>query len=391
MLTPRDIIENAFIQPSIAIGPPTTNDSEPVTKGIRNINLNSFEICLQEWDYQDNSHIPETFSYTMVKKGTYNLDNGTKIDACSLNGAKILRTITLQQTYNRIPVILIPIITERDTAIVTGRNRDSAQNSFDYLLQEQQTTKTSHFFETVDYNAWEPSSTADNVTHKWFDLTSQTEFPDAPLFIAGMQNYNGVENATVLNQNLSRTTTQIKIEAEQSKDLEIDHATEKKITFTWDYGNTQNVSGFKFHLNGNQICETTNPNIRLIDCYAAQINDTMELPVTAVLLDETDGIPSNLPSLNPADYLDLFGMHLATFTWAYSPNQGCLISGFRFFNSDKQICEATHPEDRRINLHTASQHNNKQFQHNSSRIIRRRNQPITHSLSQNKRTITTIV
>jgi len=92
-----------------------------------------------------------------------------------------------------------------------------------------------------------------------------------------MQTAEGVDSSSVRAQNMSQTTTQIKIEEEQSKDSETDHTTEvvgylivdsataqaeapteleKQFTFTWEYDDTQNVSGFRFYLNDSLLCET---------------------------------------------------------------------------------------------------------------------------------------
>ena len=58
----RVILYNSYSQPIVVAGPPTSNDSEPVTIRIRNISPKGFKIRLDEWDYQDGSHSPETFS-----------------------------------------------------------------------------------------------------------------------------------------------------------------------------------------------------------------------------------------------------------------------------------------------------------------------------------------
>ena len=58
------------------------------------------------------------------------------------------------------------------------------------------------------------------VTRTWSNLTFQTEFPDQPFFIADIQTFYGSDTAVIRTQGLSTTSTQVKIEEEQSKDAQ---------------------------------------------------------------------------------------------------------------------------------------------------------------------------
>ena len=120
-----------------------------------------------------------------------------------------------------------------------------SQISFFHKLQEQETTQTDHpNADTIAYIAWEPGQgevygllyeigiTGASVTHDWFDLTFQTEFPDLPFFFAGMQTTNGPDTAAVRTQNMAQTATQIKIDEEQSLDSEMIHIPEIMGYFT---------------------------------------------------------------------------------------------------------------------------------------------------------------
>jgi PKD repeat protein len=240
--------EKSFSQPVIIAGPPTMSDAEPVLVRIRNINETGFQIRLQEWDYQDGTHAPETFSYMVIEKGIYTLDNGSKIEAGNFTGSSSFGQVSLQQLYDFTPVILTQVITENETDAVTGRVRNPNQYSFEFKLQEMEETANAHVPETIGYIAWEPGkgeisgllyeigTTAKSVTHNWFNLNFETEFPDLPFFIAGMQtdawSWTGSETATIRSQNMSPAATQIKIEEEQSKDSEVWHTREVVGYFT---------------------------------------------------------------------------------------------------------------------------------------------------------------
>lgn len=373
-----------FTTPVVVAGPPGFADAAPSTIRIRNVTSTGFEIRIQEWNYLDGSHSAETFGILVMERGVYTLDNGAKLEAGTFSGSTSFQKITLQQTYPQTPIVLTQVLTENETDTVTGRLRNNSQSSFEYKMQEQDKNKVSHKAETIGYIAWEPGKgeyagllyeaglTVQNVTHNWFDLAFQSEFPSIPLFVAGMQTSAEADAAAMRSQNISETTTQIKIEEEQSKDTETSHVGEvvgylaisaapqapvppeqlppsdKKFSFTWEYGDTQNVSGFRFYLNDKQLCETTNPVDRQLTCHSPLLNETMAFTMTAVLLDNSESTPSTVLSISPTDFPELFGIKLATFTWEFDSTLESSISGFRIFANGVAVCETATPADRQL-------------------------------------------
>jgi PKD repeat protein len=233
------LFENTFNQPIVIAGPPTADSSEPVLVRIRNIDQGGFEVRLQGWDYLDDNHVAEMFSYIVMEKGIYTLDSGVKIEAGAFTGSTAFQQVPLQQTYDATPVILSQIMTENDTDAVTGRLKKIKRNSFKYVMQEQESTKKLHGSpEIVGYIAWEPGKgeisglkfetgvTGRKVNKKWFDLVFQTEFPDQPFFIADMQTFYGGDTAVLRTQGLSSTSTRVKVEEEQSRNKEVNHRKE---------------------------------------------------------------------------------------------------------------------------------------------------------------------
>ena len=134
-------------------------------------------------------------------------------------------------------------MSENESDAVTVRVRNVSKSTFDYKLQEQESNKRRHATETIGYIAWEPGSgeisglfyetgfTAQDVTHKWKDLSFQAELPELPLFFAGMQTSAGGNTAIVRAQNISRTTALVNIEEEQSKDAEVTHSAKEAVGY----------------------------------------------------------------------------------------------------------------------------------------------------------------
>lgn len=316
------LFQNTFSQPIVVVGPPSTNGGQPTIVRVRNINNDGFEIRLQEWDYLDGTHVEETVNYIVLEKGTHTLDNGLKIEAGSFSGSAAFSKISLQQPYDFAPVILTQVVSENKANAVTGRIKESSQSSFEYKLQEQETTQNQHTTEAVNYIAWETGTgdvsglhfesgtTAKSIDHNWSKLTFQTEFEDLPFFIAGMQSYNGGDTAEVRTNDISQTAAQVKIEEEQSKDTEVEHVTEvvgylaisssnaaenssqRLIVFNWDFDSNQenSISGFNVYNNGEIVCTANNPGDRTITCETgiSQLNNSFSITAKNISGSETD-------------------------------------------------------------------------------------------------------
>ncbi len=232
----RVLYKNTFNNPIIVAGPPTFNGDQAVLVRVRNIDKKGFEIRLQEWDYLDGRHDKETFSYIVMEKGTFSLNDGTKIEAGTFSSSNQFKKVTLQQSYNLNPIILTQVMTNKDKAAVIGRVTNINQSSFQCKLQEQEKNSASHATETIGYIAWEPGNGnisglqyevgTKSAQQNWSNLTFKTGFSTPPFFIAGMQTFNGSDPAAVRLQSISKTATKIKIEEETSKDAEVEHATE---------------------------------------------------------------------------------------------------------------------------------------------------------------------
>jgi hypothetical protein len=60
-------LANNYTKPVVVIGSVSNNDAQPVTARVRNVTGNRFELRLQEWDYQDGNHSPETVNWMVVE------------------------------------------------------------------------------------------------------------------------------------------------------------------------------------------------------------------------------------------------------------------------------------------------------------------------------------
>ena len=66
-------LENTYHNPVVVVGTLTNEDDSPATIRVKNVTATSFDIYIEEWDYLNGTHSPETVSY-MVVEGSIPLD-----------------------------------------------------------------------------------------------------------------------------------------------------------------------------------------------------------------------------------------------------------------------------------------------------------------------------
>lgn len=235
----ENITYNAsFTNPVVIAEPVSYISNEQAHIRIKNVGSNSFEVQVEEWQYQDGVHGNEQISWIVFEKGEYLLANeliqiGTvSVDNVfasfsfveSFDAADTVVLLTQSQTYNGPD----PIVT---------RNRNIGTTGFETQVQEEEALGT-HSGETVGYVAgidglyngitkdMEMGATGP-VNHNWKTLNFKQTYPGTPFFAANMLTTNEMDTAMLRYKQLTTSTVQVKVEEEQSLDSETNHANEK--------------------------------------------------------------------------------------------------------------------------------------------------------------------
>ncbi|MBM9538468.1 PKD domain-containing protein [Desulfobulbus alkaliphilus] len=373
--------DTTFTTPIVVAGPPSFNNAEPCVVRLRNVDATGFDIRLEEWDYLDNVHPPETVSYLVMEKGRHTLPNGATVEAGSFAGTTTFRTVSFQSAFAHTPVIMTTIASLNQDNTISGRVKNVQPTGFAYMFQEQEASANKHVNETVHFIAWEPgtgtmgtlqyhAATAKTVTDAWHTATYTTPFQHPPLLLADMQTANDTDPSALRVQNPTATGFQVRVQEEQSKNSDTSHLAETigylalgsidgeselpatgehLFTFTWDYDTTsKDVAGFRFYLNNQPLCATTDPTDRSIQCLATMLDGPMHFTMTAVSSTGVETIPSNLLSLDPSQFPQLSTARQATFTWDFDPARESTISGFEVLANGAAICQTENPSSRHI-------------------------------------------
>ncbi|MCJ7602745.1 MAG: cadherin-like domain-containing protein, partial [Desulfobulbaceae bacterium] len=229
-----------FINPVIVAKAVSKNDEDSAVVRIRNVDVDGFDISVQEWDYLDGIHGEESVGYLVVESGSYSLPDGTKVEAGQLSAKEVssFAQIKFKRQFNVVPVVTASVVSMNETEAVTGRMKDISLTGFGLKLQEQEANALLHAEETVSFIAWEPSSgtinglsfevnrTADSVNHKSVNVDLTAGFTETPVILADMQTTDGGDTSLARIDNCLPDSCSLWIEEEQSRDSEVDHTSE---------------------------------------------------------------------------------------------------------------------------------------------------------------------
>ncbi len=213
-------LQHSFDTPVVITGPPTRSGSDPCLVRIRNITADSFEIRLQEWNYNNGAHVTETVSWMVIEAGIHELPDGTIWEAglYDMDGTGQWQTISMNHDFGMPPVILQAVQSENEDHAVATRLTSIAGSSFSSAFQEEEALNDGHALETVGYLAASITSPCD------IGLVS-------------------------LNHSFTRAgdqLTELMVEEEKSKDSEMSHVYEN-IGYlelgSWFFGQIQTFNG----------------------------------------------------------------------------------------------------------------------------------------------------
>lgn len=229
-----------FDSPVVVAKPLSASDPEPATVRIRNVTASGFEIRVQEWDYLDGNHGQETVAYLAMEKGIYRLEDGTLIQAGTLSSepGEGPHVYYFPGAFGTEPVVIASPVSENHSGALTTRIQAVTDTGFEYRLQAQEAASAAPGRETLAYVAWEPSrgtlndlafevgKTASAFTEAETALAFAAPFSQEPVFLAGLQSENDADPATLRTVSKGPDGATLRVEEEQSQDLEQEHAAE---------------------------------------------------------------------------------------------------------------------------------------------------------------------
>ncbi|MBI1223634.1 MAG: hypothetical protein GC192_00225 [Bacteroidetes bacterium] len=166
----------------------------------------------------------------------YTLANGKQLLAgVSARSGTSWRHIKYPISFNSTPLVFTQVVSNNSPEAVVTRIKNVDSEGFDLKIQEEENGDGIHANEQVAWMAIEPGSLAgenlhagsiSNVTQALKILNYPTAFDTAPKVIVAAQTNAEVDPIQVRLSNSTNTSTQLYLEEEQSKDVEVTHANE---------------------------------------------------------------------------------------------------------------------------------------------------------------------
>ncbi len=223
-------LNNVYENPIVVMGPVERKGAQPVTIRIDSITNNSFNYQIDEWDYLDGSHIPETISYLVVEAGVHELTNGKKIvagkEVAAIN--QKWRTVDFGTALSETPVVLTQISSYKGNQAVVTRQRDITSTDFGVRVFEEKKNDGKHVREDMDWIAIETGIDSEASTNFEVTLLDQgfdqqfrsvnfiQSYSNEPVVVAAIQTDNDLDPAGLRFINKSSSAVEIKVEEENS-------------------------------------------------------------------------------------------------------------------------------------------------------------------------------
>jgi hypothetical protein len=196
----------------------------------------------------DGAHTTERFFYIAVEPGLYTLSGvATDIEAGHEPVDMNPQSVEFLATYDQNSVVLTQSQTYNGPDAIVIYTDVSSSNTFSVQLQEEEGGDSGdrvkyHETELVGYIAFERSAsgildpvltdfevglTPNAVDDEFFEASFRQTYSQTPRFIADLQTRNGPDTSELRYQHLDRNGVDIRVEEEQSLDIETNHTTER--------------------------------------------------------------------------------------------------------------------------------------------------------------------
>ena len=229
-------LQKSFKDPVVIGGPATSNDEAAGVVQIRNVNSNSFEIRIQNWDNSPSERLGELVSYVVVEAGKHDLPDGRRLVAGNGYLSDKFRRIGFGEHFKTPPVVLGQVISERGDTAVKTRIEGVNTGSFGTLLQKGEAHDEAHPFERFSFLAIDSSgdnatdmlaSSIQKVAHDARQIQVFNQMGAAPVVLAHTQTRNDDDPGTLRMRTSAGGKLSLYYQEEKSADAEVEHHDEQ--------------------------------------------------------------------------------------------------------------------------------------------------------------------
>jgi hypothetical protein len=237
-----------YQNPVVFVQPLSRNEDDAAVVRILEIQPNGFTLIVHEAPNRDGIHSPEAVSYLVLEAGSWELENGTRLQVgkvetsatVGLNIENSWKIVLLEHLFTSIPTILTQVQSNQDAHWVKTRETRFNLTNFQLALEEEEIKNSPHGSEIVGWLAIESGSGEWNghpyvakltnpvVRHLWKNLTFDVPFERPPLFLASLATYKSNNNAALRYDagSLNETGFNVMVEEDLTADPDPTHVAE---------------------------------------------------------------------------------------------------------------------------------------------------------------------
>ncbi|OZG72828.1 hypothetical protein BTA51_12680 [Hahella sp. CCB-MM4] len=138
-----------YVNPVLVAMMNSTKGLEPAHIRLRNVNANSFEYKVEEWDYLDGVHHMEDISFIVLEAGVHNLDHGVTLQAKTKSMKLSFNEVNFDAPFQQPPVVFSQSQTLNGKDPVVTRQMDISYQGLQVKLQEEENKNQDHNRENV--------------------------------------------------------------------------------------------------------------------------------------------------------------------------------------------------------------------------------------------------
>ncbi|WP_330630453.1 succinylglutamate desuccinylase/aspartoacylase domain-containing protein [Halocatena halophila] len=225
----------SFDSPVTTCSPLSYAGSQPCHVRLRNVGSNGFDARIEEWDYLNGVHYPETASHVTIEAGVHEVESGRYAEAGRTVTDHEWRSVSFDHDFDTTPLVFCQAETVQGGQAIVTRVRNVSRSGFDVKVQESEAQGT-HKTESIGYIAIEPATNAIGdrpaelgvvaVDDGWTTVNFDRSY-EQPVFVACMQTTIGGDAVGLRRKNLTGKSVALMAEEETSRDSETAHATEQ--------------------------------------------------------------------------------------------------------------------------------------------------------------------
>lgn len=118
---------------------------------VRNVDVNSFEYRLEEWQYLDGTHVEEEVGYVVLEAGVHEISDNTFIEVGTVETDHNFASVRFSRSFQEGPVVVAQCQTFNGTHEIVTRLRNVTADGAEIRLQEEEGRDEVHTDETVGY------------------------------------------------------------------------------------------------------------------------------------------------------------------------------------------------------------------------------------------------